>query len=115
MEKNLILDKFVKEWVNTKEYYKYNQYTKQNVRHTALFKAVEILTSKRGQSCCVKRNYVRRLYDYFTLSEDISQNKAEAQNRSVARADTCLITEAERKQLQDEALSASDKKIHIWA
>lgn len=83
MEKNLILDKFVKEWVNTKEYYKYNQYTKQNVRHTALFKAVEILTSKRGQSCCVKRNYVRRLYDYFTLSEDISQNKAEAQKINV--------------------------------
>ena len=69
---------------NTKEYYKYNQYTKQNVRHSALFKAVEILTSKRGQSCCVERNYVRRLYDYFTLSEDISQNKAEAQKINVS-------------------------------
>lgn len=84
VEKNLILNKFVKEWVNTKEHYKYNQYTKQNVRHSALFKAVEILTSKRGQSCCVERNYVRRLYDYFTLSEDISQNKAEAQKINVS-------------------------------
>lgn len=84
VEKNLILNKFVKEWVNTKEHYKYNQYTKQNVRHSALFKAVEILTSKRGQSCCVERNYVRRLYDYFTLSKDISQNKAEAQKINVS-------------------------------
>lgn len=82
--RNPILNKFVKEWVNTKEYYKYNQYTKQNVRHTALFKAVEVLTSKRGQSCCVERNYVRRLYDYFTLSEDVSQNKIEAQKINVS-------------------------------
>ena len=84
MEKNLILNNLVKEWVNTKEQYKYNQYTKQNVRHMALFKAVEILTSKRGQSCCVERNYVRRLYDYFTLSEDISQNKTEVQKINVS-------------------------------
>ena len=84
MARNPILNKFVKEWVNTKEYYKYNQYTKQNVRHTALFKAVEVLTSKRGQSCCVERNYVRRLYDYFTLSEDVSQNKIEAQKINVS-------------------------------
>lgn len=66
------------EWINTKKAYKYNQYTKQNVRHTAIYKAVEILTTKREQSCCVERNYVRKMYDYFTLSEDISQNKLEA-------------------------------------
>ena len=78
------MNNLVKEWVNTKEQYKYNQYTKQNVRHMALFKAVEILTSKRGQSCCVERNYVRRLYDYFTLSEDISQNKTEVQKINVS-------------------------------
>ena len=69
---------------NTKEYYKYDQYTKQNVRHTALVKAVEVLTSERSQSCCVERNYVRRLYDYFTLSEDVSQNKIEAQKINVS-------------------------------
>lgn len=67
-----------------KEHYKYNQYTKRNVRHKAIFSAVEFLTSKRGQSCCVERNYVRRLYDYFTLSEDVSQNKAEAQKIDVS-------------------------------
>lgn len=67
-----------------KEHYKYNQYTKRNVRHKAIFSTVELLTSKRGQSCCVERNYVRRLYDYFTLSEDVSQNKAEAQKIDVS-------------------------------
>lgn len=46
MEKNLILNNLVKEWVNTKEQYKYNQYTKQNVRHMTLFKAVEIFYEK---------------------------------------------------------------------
>ena len=70
--------------INTKEYYKYNQYTKQNVRHTAIFKAVEILTSKREQSCCVERNYVRKIYDYFIRSEDISQNKKEAEKINVS-------------------------------
>ena len=70
--------------INTKEYYKYNQYTKQNVRHTAIFKAVEFLTSKREQSCCVERNYVRKIYDYFIRSEDISQNKKEAEKINVS-------------------------------
>ncbi len=70
--------------MNTKEHYKYDQYTKQNVRHTAIFKAVEFLTSKRGQSCCVERSYVRKIYDYFTLSEDISQNKNEAKKIDVS-------------------------------
>ena len=70
--------------MNTKEQYKYNQYTKQNVRHKAIFKAVEFLTSKREKSCCVERSYVRNIYDYFTSSEDISQNKVEAEKINVS-------------------------------
>lgn len=67
-----------------KETYKYNQYTKRNVRHTAIYKAVEFLTTRREQSCCVERNYVRKIYDYYTLSEDISQNKTEAEKIDIS-------------------------------
>lgn len=68
----------------TKEQYNYNQYTKQNVRHRAIFKAVDSLTSKRERSCCVERSYVRNVYDYFTSSDDISQNGAEAEKINVS-------------------------------
>lgn len=67
-----------------KENYKYNQFTKQNVRHTAIFKSVECLTTKREQACCVERNYVRKIYDYYKLSEDISQNKIEAESINIS-------------------------------
>lgn len=56
----------------------YNQYSKRLVRHSVLSWAVEILTSKREQSCCVERNYVRRVYDYFVMTEDDSRDKREA-------------------------------------
>lgn len=80
----IISNNINKERVSTKENYKYNQYTKQNVRHKAIYKAVEILTAKREQACCVERNYVRRVYDYFTLSEDISRNKIEAEKINIS-------------------------------
>ena len=67
-----------------KENYTYNQYKKKNVRHSAIYNAVELLTSKRESAACVERNYVRRLYDYFTLSEDISQNREEAEKIEVS-------------------------------
>lgn len=67
-----------------KETYKYNQFTKQNTRHKAIYKAVENLTSKREHSCCVERNYVRKIYDYYILSEDISQTKLEIEKINVA-------------------------------
>lgn len=70
--------------IKMKEYYKYNQYTKQKVRHKAIFKAIESLTYNREQSCCVERNYVRKIYDYFTPSEDISQNKKEAKKIDIS-------------------------------
>jgi len=37
-----------------------------------------LLTVKREDACCVKRNYVRSIYDYFSLSEDESKNRTEA-------------------------------------
>ena len=37
-----------------------------------------MLTVKREDACCVKRNYVRSIYDYFSLSEDESKNRTEA-------------------------------------
>lgn len=74
-----------------KEDYKYNQYTKKIVRHEALLKAVEFLTFSREQSCCVERNYVRKIYDHFTLSGDLSQNKREAEKIKIS-----YITEWEK-------------------
>lgn len=41
-----------------KENYTYNQYKKKNVRHSAIYNAVELLTSKRESAACVERNYV---------------------------------------------------------
>lgn len=61
------------------------------MRHEALLKAVEFLTFSREQSCCVERNYVRKIYDHFTLSEDLSQNKREAEKIKIS-----YITEWEK-------------------
>lgn len=71
--------KFIEGGVNTKETYTYNQYSKKVVRHSAIFQAVELLTAKREKACCVDRNYVRKIYDYYTLSEDYSRDKTEAE------------------------------------
>ena len=46
--------------------YSYMQISKRIVRHKILFHAVDTLTRKRGEACCVSRNYVRKVYDYFT-------------------------------------------------
>ena len=61
--------------MNTKENYTYNQFQKKTVRHKAIMHDVETLTFKREKSCCVERNYVRKIYDYYNLSEDISKDK----------------------------------------
>ncbi len=55
----------------------YKQETKNTVRHTAIRRAVEILTVGRSQACCVRRSYVRDLYDYFNdLAESREQEEA---------------------------------------
>lgn len=62
-----------------KEEYKYNQFSKKVVRHDAILHAVEMLTFKRENASCVERNYVRKVYDYYVLSEDFGKNKVETQ------------------------------------
>ena len=55
----------------------YKQETKNMVRHTVIRKAVELLTTERAQACCVRRSYVRDLYDYFNdLAESHEQEEA---------------------------------------
>lgn len=44
----------------------YKQEMKCQVRHTVIRKAVDLLTTNRSSSCCVRNSYVRDLYDYFT-------------------------------------------------
>lgn len=59
----------------------YNTYTQQSkliARHTSLLLAIESLTTNREKICCVERNYVRRVYDYFVLPDEESDNKNEA-------------------------------------
>lgn len=57
--------------------YSYKQFSKNFVRRNALSYAVDILTSKRNESTCVPRDYVRRIFNYYTLNEDESSIKSE--------------------------------------
>lgn len=59
--------------------YSYTQLSKNIARHTSLMSAIEVLTTMREKACCVGRNYVRRVFDYFVLQEDESNNKKETQ------------------------------------
>ena len=58
--------------------YRYTQFKKNYVRHSSIQHAVSILTTRRQDAPCVSREYVRKVYDYFTQSEDESRNKTEA-------------------------------------
>lgn len=61
----------------------YKQETKCFVRHNVIKKAVELLTTKRSETCCVRNSYVRDMYDYFiSLSE--SHEKTEAQKIDIS-------------------------------
>ncbi|AUS97316.1 hypothetical protein CDQ84_19180 [Clostridium thermosuccinogenes] len=55
--------------------YTYTQPQKKSARHKALAYAVEILTFERNNACCVKRNYVRKVYDYFASLDDCNDKK----------------------------------------
>lgn len=59
---------------------RYNQFEKKKVRHLSISDAVDMLTISRNETCCVKRDYVRKLYDYFTFSPEDSNNSREASN-----------------------------------
>ena len=57
--------------------YTYKQETKNIVRHAVIRKAVETLTAKRSDACCVRRSYVRDLYEHFlSLQETHEQEEA---------------------------------------
>ncbi len=58
----------------------YTQHSKNMVRHQIIRSAVSMLTDKRAEASCVSRDYVRRVYDHFTQTEDANRNKQEALN-----------------------------------
>ena len=61
----------------------YNQYEKRKVRHVSISNAVDLLTNKRYEAGCVRRDYVRKIYDYYTITTDESNSNLEAKNIDV--------------------------------
>lgn len=61
----------------------YTQSKKNKVRHNTLIHAVSCLTTKRNSSCCVERDYVRTLYDYF-MSLDDCKDKREVEKIDIS-------------------------------
>ena len=54
----------------------YTQESKNRVRHSVIKTAIDHLTANRSSSCCVRRSYVRDLYDYF-MDMDESHEQTE--------------------------------------
>lgn len=48
----------------------YKQESKNISRHLMIKRAIELLTLERTSSCCVRRTYVRDLYDFFIKQEE---------------------------------------------
>lgn len=48
----------------------YTQETKNKVRHSVIKTAIDYLTTNRSHACCVRRSYVRDLYDFFLEMEE---------------------------------------------
>lgn len=63
----------------SKNEYTYDQSKKRIIRHRVLSSAVKFLTQERENVACVSRDYVRKVYDSFTNSEEDSLNKRETQ------------------------------------
>lgn len=111
----------------------YKQETKNIVRHTIIRKAIEMLTTFRSQSCCVRRSYVRDLYDYFcNLSESHEQVEAKkidlsyiqeweiihSNNLGVKRPEelsVCYLAGPEPENDFNEFISMGIKPQNIWA
>lgn len=55
--------------------YKYTQKIKNVVRHNTLSYAVDLLTTSRSKSCCVDRNYIRRVCDYFNSFDECKEKQ----------------------------------------
>lgn len=74
------------EWREKLSSYTYKQDTKNQVRHTVIRKAVELLTVGRYEACCVRNSYVRDLYDYYlSLHETHEKNEAEKIDQAYIR------------------------------
>lgn len=111
----------------------YKQETKNTVRHTVIRRAVEMLTTERTQACCVRRSYVRDLYDYFNdLAESHEQEEAakidisyiqewetmHANNLGVKRPEelsVCYLAGPEPENDFAEFVSFGIKPQNIWA
>ena len=77
--------------MSNKNDYTYNQSSKKIIRHKTISYAIKLMTSERERACCVERNYVRNIYDFYNLSEEHSLNKVETQ-----KIDVSYITNWER-------------------
>ena len=111
----------------------YKQETKNAVRHTVIRKAVDLLTTKRAETCCVQRSYVRDLYDYFNdLTESHEQEEAKkidisyiqewevmhSNNLGVKRPEelsVCYLAGPEPENDFAEFVSLGIKPQNIWA
>ena len=83
--------------------YTYKQETKNIVRHAIIRKAVEILTTKRSDACCVRHSYVRDLYEHFSsLQETHEQEEA-------SKIDTSYIREWERMHTNSTGMKRPDE------
>lgn len=69
----------------------YNQFEKNKVRHISISNAVDMLTTKRYEAGCVRKDYVRKIYDYYTITTDESNSNSEAK-----KIDTSYIREWEK-------------------
>lgn len=58
--------------------YEYTQFSKNIARHRSISYAVNLLTVFRNEAPCVRRDYVRNIYNYYTQTEDDNNNKNEA-------------------------------------
>lgn len=60
----------------------YKQNEKQEMRHRILLETIEDLTINRQNACCVKRNYPRKVYDYFfSLIESPEKDQVEKMSK----------------------------------
>lgn len=69
----------------------YTQSIKNQVRHTAVKKAITNITTRRNEASVISKDYVRNIYDYYSNLEEESPTKNE-----VNEIDTKFIQDWER-------------------
>lgn len=111
----------------------YKQESKNKVRHTVIKHAVEILTTFRAEASCVRRSYIRDVYDYYIqLEESHEQDEAKkidvsyiqewehmhTSNMGIKRPDeltVCYLSGPEPENDFMEFISLGVKPQNIWA